>query len=137
MVVEDRGWVDDARVAGREVDGLDLRALVGRTDGQAIRPDGHAGRVGGPLGGVLGVVGVGRLEPGARVAKIEVDGVRGGELVVDAVKEILLVALVVDRVELRRIEEAAGVHHVGGDEVAGLLRSVARLKPTLEVPKEP
>ena len=72
------------------------------------------------------VVGVGRLEPGARIAEIEMDGVGGGELVVDAVEEVLLVALVVDGVELGRIEEAAGVHHVGGDEVAGLLRAVRR-----------
>ena len=125
---EDGGRADNAGVAGREVDGLNLCALVGRAYCETIGPDGDAGGVGGPLGGVLRVVGVGRLEPGARVSEVQADRVGRRDLVVDAVEEVLLVALVVDRVELRRIEEAASVHYVSGDEVADLLRAVGEIE---------
>ena len=56
------------------------------------------------------------------------DGVGAGELVVGAVEEVFLVALVVDGVELGWVEEAAGVHDVGGDEVADFLRSVSEIE---------
>ena len=118
--VEDSGCADDVSVGGCEVDGLDLGTLIGRAYGKAVGADGDSGGVGGPLGGVLTVVGVGGLEPGAGVVEVEARGVGGGDLNVDAVEEIFLVAMVVDGVELRRVEEAAGVHDVGGDEVAQL-----------------
>ena len=74
------------------------------------------------------VVGVGRLEPGAADAEVEVYGVGSGELAVDAVEDVKLVALVVEDSELGRIEEAAGVEAVDFDEVAPVLVSVAEVE---------
>ena len=55
------------------------------------------------------------------------DGVWLGELAVDAVEDVLLVALVVEDGELGRIEEAAGVEAVDLDEVAPVLAAVAEV----------
>ena len=79
--IEDGGGVDDVGVGGGEVDGLDLRALVGWAYGKAVGADGDAGRVGGPLGGVLAIVRVGGLEPGAGVVEVQAHGVGGGDLI--------------------------------------------------------
>ncbi len=50
-----------------------------------------------------------------------------GELVVDAIEDVLLVALVVEDGELGRVEEAAGVEAVDLDEVAPVLAAVAEV----------
>ena len=49
------------------------------------------------------------------------------EGVVDAVEDVLLVALVVEDGELGRIEEASGVEAVGLDEVAPVLAAVGEI----------
>ena len=74
------------------------------------------------------VVGVGRLEPGAAVVQVEVDRVGLGEAVIDAVEEVLLVALVVEDGELGRIEKAAGVEAVDLDEVAPAFSAVGEIE---------
>ena len=48
--------------------------------------------------------------------------------VVDAVEDVLLVALVVEDGELRRIEKAAGVEAVGLDEVAPVLAAIGQIE---------
>ena len=50
------------------------------------------------------------------------------ELVVQAVEEVFLVALVVQHLEFGRIEESAGVQPAEGDEVAPLLASVSDVR---------
>ena len=74
------------------------------------------------------VVGVGRLEPGAAVVEVEMDGVGRWKAVVDAVEEVLFVALVVEDGELRRIEEAAGIEAVDLDEVAPVLAAIGKIE---------
>ena len=54
-------------------------------------------------------------------------GVR--ETVIDAIKEILLVALVMEDSELRRIEEAAGIEAVSLDEVAPVFAAIRKIEP--------
>ncbi len=56
--------------------------------------------------------------------KVRVDRVCARDLVIHAVKEILLIPLVVNSVKLRRIEESAGIQTIGCDEVAPLLSSI-------------
>ena len=73
------------------------------------------------------VVGVGRLKPGAAVVQIQMKGVGGGELTVDAIEDVKLVAFVVEDDELGRIEEAPGVEAVDLDEVAPVLAAVAEI----------
>ena len=126
--VEDGGGAEDMGVAGRDVEGLDLGALIGRTHGETVGTDSDTCGVLRPLGGVLGVVGVGGLEPGTGVAKVKADRVGAGDLIVDAVEEVFFVALVVDGLVLGRVEETAGVHSVDGDEVAGLLGAVGEVE---------
>jgi hypothetical protein len=135
--VEDGGGVDDVGEAGGDVDGLDLGSLVGGADGKAVGADGDAGGVGGPLGGVFGVEGVGGLEPGAGVAEIKADGVGGGDLVVNAVEEVLLVALVVDSLVLGRSRKRPVFMTLAEMKFPSFREPYARLKPTLEEPKEP
>ena len=77
------------------------------------------------------VVGVGRLKPGAAVVEVEMDGVGRREAVVDAVEEVLFVALVVEDGELRRIEKAAGVQAVGLDEVAPVLAAIGEIEAAI------
>jgi len=67
------------------------------------------------------VVGVGGLKPGAAVVQVEVDRVGRSKHIVDTIEDVLLVALVMKDLELRRIEEAAGIHTVGFNEVSPLL----------------
>ena len=54
------------------------------------------------------VVGVGHLEPIARGQQIEVEGIAGGGLVIEAVEDGLAVADVVNRPELGRVQKAPG-----------------------------
>ena len=104
---------DQTRPGGRDVEGPDLGALVLRATGRPFGPKAavvHHQPV--PGGGVLRIVRVGRLEPGAREAEIEVDGVGRGGLEIDAVEEVLLVAVVVHDGEFRTVEKAAGIHAI-------------------------
>ena len=79
-----------------------------------------------PRGGVLRVVGIGRLEPGAREPQVQVDGIGGGGLEIEAVEDVLLVAVVVHHGELRAIQKAAGVQPVERNEIAPALAAVRR-----------
>ncbi len=63
------------------------------------------------------------------------DRVGRREGVVDAVEEVLLVALVVEDGELRRIEEAAGVEAVDLDEVAPVLAAVGEIEAAVGRPE--
>ncbi len=93
--------------------GLDLRALIRAANGIAeLVEDIH------------GVEGVRRLEPGARVLQIGVQRVGVVELIVDAVEDVLLVALVVQRLELGAVEKASGVQAADRDEVAPTLSAI-------------
>ena len=74
------------------------------------------------------VVGVGGLEPGAAVVQVEMDGVGRREGVVHAVEDILLVALVVEDGELRRIEKSAGVETVSLDEITPVLVAIGEIE---------
>src|SRR5450631_777217 len=67
------------------------------------------------------VVGVRRLEPAAAVVEVEVNGVDRCEGVVDAIEGILLIPLVVEDCELRRIKEATGVEAVDFNKVPPIL----------------
>ena len=58
-----------------------------------------------------------------------------GKLIIHAVEEVLLVSLVVHHDEFRRIEEAAGIQAVGGDEISPVLAAVAEVEAHIGVPK--
>ena len=62
---------------GRDVEGEDFGALVGRADGKPIRPDDAKVQV---------VVGIRRLKPGARELEIEVHRVFWRNHVIEAVE---------------------------------------------------
>ena len=117
---------DDARVGRRDVVGADFGVLISVADvvedGAAVAPSAD------DVLHVEVVVGVGCLEPGAAVVEIEVDGIGRRQGVIDAVEDILLVALVVEDSELGRIEKAAGVEAVGFDEVAPLLSAIGEVE---------
>ena len=107
---------------------LDLGALVGVAD---VAEDGvGAGAAADDVLNVEVVEGVGGLEPGAAVVEVEVNGVGGGEGVVDAVEDVLFVALVVEDGELGGIEKAAGVEAVDLNEVAPVLAAIAEVEPS-------
>jgi len=91
----------------------------------------------GHLRGVLAVVGVGGLEPGAGVVEVEARGVGGGELNVDAVEKIFLVAMVVDGVNSGGSRKRPVFMTLAEMKLPSLAEPVARLNPTLEEPKEP
>ena len=80
----------------------------------------------GPRRGVLGVVRIRRLEPGPREAKIQVDRIVVGKLEVQPVEHVLLIAVIVEDLILRAIQETACVHAAGGNEVPPLLPPVAQ-----------
>jgi hypothetical protein len=107
---------EGASPTGGEVDGCDLGALVAVTDGVGVL-----------IGDAEVLVIVGRLEPGTCVLRVEVERVPGSGLQVDAVEEVGFVALVMEDGELGRIEKAAGVKAVGGDEVAPVLATVGEV----------
>src|ERR1017187_7333758 len=90
--VEDRVHADGVGIGWRDVEGVDLGALVGVADATEGRVSG--GAAADDILNVEVVVGVGGLEPGAADAEVEVYGVGRGELAVDAVEDIELVALV-------------------------------------------
>src|SRR5580698_6526103 len=123
--VEDRVCADDAGVSGGDVEGLDLRTLVGVADVGEDRIGSVASAD--DVLNVQIVVGVRGLEPGTAVVEVQVHGVDAGEVVVDAVEEVLFVALVMEDDELGRIEEAAGVEAVELEEVAPVLSAVAQV----------
>ncbi len=136
---EDGIGIDQPRPRRRDVEGLDLRALVGWTNQIAIGIEAavvHGQSV--PRRREFGVVGIGGLEPRPGESEIQVNGVRRGDLKVDAIEQVLFIAFVMEDGELRRIEKAAAIQSVRGDEVAPLLASVAEVnRPTFEVPKLP
>ena len=61
----------------------------------------------------------------------------GGELVVHAIEEVFFIALVVHHHEFRRIEEAAAVQTVGGNEIPPVLASIGKSAATLDDPNDP
>ena len=58
-----------------------------------------------------------------------------GEVVINAIKEVLLVALVVKDRELRGIKKAAGVEAVGLNEIAPVLSSIRKIEAGRGRPK--
>src|SRR5260370_31103499 len=96
---------------GGDVVGLDLRSLV--------------------LECRLGVKRVGRLEPRARVAGVQVDSVSASQLKIYAIEQVLLVALGVDHLKLRRIQEPSCIQAADGNEID------PRLLPDREVKAGP
>ena len=108
----------NVRPRGRNVEGLDLGALIGWADQIAIRSH-HAI--------VQVVVRVRCLEPGAREAEVEMQSVRLRQLVIEAVENVLLVATRVEDDKLRRVQKAPGVEPVGRDEVPPVLAAVGEI----------
>src|SRR5258708_26184612 len=72
--------------------------------------------------------GVRGLEPGTRIIAGQVCRVGVGKLKVGAIEDVLLVALRVNHLKLRRIEEPTGVEPAGGDEVAPLRGSIREIE---------
>ena len=79
------------------------------------------------VGDVEVVEGVGGLEPGAAETKVEMKGIVGRQLEVDAVEDVLFVTLVVEDAELGRVEESSGVKAVKLDEVTPVLAAIAEI----------
>ncbi len=120
--VEDHVVADDPCVGWRDVEGSDFRVLVSVPD--VAKEWVGAGAATNHVLHVQVVVGVRGLKPGAAVIKIQMNRVHRCETVIDAVENILLVALVVEDRELRRIEKAPGVEAVNLDKVAPFLTAI-------------
>src|SRR4029077_14388610 len=69
------------------------------------------------------VDGIGCLEPRARVLEVYVNGIRAGKHIVEAIKEILFVASIMDSMKFGGIQKSAGIQPIGGDEISILLVS--------------
>ena len=65
------------------------------------------------------------------------DGVRVGELKVQAIKYVLFVAFGVHDGKLRRIEESSTVQAVGRDEIPPFLAPVTKVKPCVGCAETP
>src|SRR5271165_4762177 len=74
------------------------------------------------------VVGVGRLKPRARVLEIGVQRIRLIQLVIRVIKSIFLVALVVNRSELWRVEKTPALQAADGDEIPPRLAPVSQIE---------
>ena len=105
--VEDRSFTGQEGVGRRNVERFDLGPLVCSSNGVAELIEDRRR-----------VEGVGSLEPGACVLQVGMDGVRRIELIIDAIEDVLFVALIVKGLKLRSIEEAAGIQSADRDEVA-------------------
>src|ERR1700685_2215935 len=77
---------------------------------------------------ILGIVRIGSLEPGAGKAQIEIDGVHVGKLEIHPIENVLFVAVIVENLELRAIQEAAGVQAIGGDEVSPFFSAIGKIE---------
>ena len=127
-----RARIEQAHPGWRDVVGSDFRTLILGTDRQAVGTETPVVRhQSGPPRCVFGVVRIGRLEPGAREAEVQVDGVLLGELQVDAVEHILLIAVIVHYLVLRPIQKSASVHSVHGNEVTPRPAAVSQVKPSV------
>ena len=87
----------------REIVGLDLCALI--------------------LAGRYCIKRVRILEPGTRIAAIQMNGIGTSKLQVHAVEYVLLVTLGVDDLEFRRIEKTARIQAIRRNEIAPLRAS--------------
>ncbi len=124
--VEDRIVTDDMGVGGRNIVGIDLGELIGVAqigEGRAC-----ACASADHILHVEVVERIGSLEPGTAVVKVPMDRIGRGKAVIDAVKEILFVALVVEDGELGRIEKSARIKAVGLDEVAPAFAAVGEIE---------
>lgn len=86
---------------------------------------------------VLLVIGVGILEPGARETKVQMECIQLSRLVIDAVKDVFLIALVVQCLKLGWIQKPPGVQAVDGDKFPQRSPPYATSKPAFTVPKLP
>ena len=126
---KDGSRIEQTNPRWRDVEGLDLRALIRRADGHSVGIEAIiVGNQTFPGGRVLSVEGIRGLEPGTGEAQVQVNGIGGGELVVHAVENVLFVAFVVHYGELGRIEEAAAVQPVRRDEVSPLVAAVGEVE---------
>ena len=127
---EHGGGTNQPRPRRCNVKSLNLRPLVCRTDRNTIGTQtpivNHQPR---PRRGVLGVEGIRRLEPGTGESQIHVDGVRVGELKVQAIEYVLFVTFGVYNSKLRWIEKPSAVQAVGRDEITPFLPSITEVKP--------
>ena len=113
----------------RDVVGSDLGTLIRGPDRNAVGTktaviNHHAE----PRRGELTVKGIRRLEPGAGVKQIKVNGISGVELVIYAVEDVFFVALVVYYRVLRTVKESAAIQTVGGNEVSPLFTAVREIE---------
>src|SRR5581483_3451944 len=88
-----------------------------------------------PSRGILLVEGIGSLKPRAGESKIDVDRVRLGNLKIDAVKYVFLIALRVYDRKFGRIQETSTVQPVYRDEVAPVLASVSEIESRVGCPE--
>src|SRR5207248_11594292 len=69
-----------------------------------------------------------RLKPRASVIQVEMDRVRRGQLPIDAVEDIHLIALGVKNDELRRIEEPSCIQAVHLNKVPPVIATVTKIR---------
>ena len=117
------------RPCGSNIERPDFGPLILRSHRQAVGTQAvivhHHSR---PCGGVLSIEGIGRLEPGTRVAQIEIDGVGLRRLEVDAVENVCLVPIIVHHRDFRAIQKPIGAHPIGGYEIAPRLSAIGQVE---------
>ena len=123
--VEDRGVTDRVRISRRDVEGADLRTLIGIAD---VAEDRICARsVADHVLHIQIVVGVRCLKPRATVVQVEVNGIHRCKLAIDAVEDVKFVAFVVKDHELRWIEKTACVKTIDLNKVAPVFSAVAQI----------
>src|SRR5277367_3930484 len=121
--------VDQVRKRRRDVVGSDLGTLIRGPNRNSVRTktaviNHHAE----PRRGELPVKRIRRLEPGAGVKQIKVQGVCGIELIIHAVEDVFFVALVVQYGVFRTVEKPAAVQTVDGNEVSPLCAAIGKIE---------
>src|SRR3984957_3341331 len=139
---QDGGRAKQVRPDWRDVECLDLRALVrrtqriasGRVDDERTRRITTRWRCwrchwhSHGAGMELLVVGIGVLKPGSSVLKIQMDGIRAGHLKVHSIENVFFIALVVYHHEFWRVEKAPRVQAVRRDEVSPLRSAISEVE---------
>ena len=79
----------------------------------------------------MGVVRIRSLEPGPAEAEVDIDRVVARGLEIEPVEHVLLVAVIVENLVLRTVQEATRVETVRGDEVSPFGASILKIEPAV------
>src|SRR5580698_1230489 len=124
--IENRIRTNHARIRRRDIECLNLGTLIGVADIVAELVE-H----------IQIVIGIRRLKPRTAVVQVQMKGVDRRKLIIRTVKDILLVALGVEYLELRRIEKASRIQSVDLEKITPGIATVPDIDRTGRRSKAP